>query len=182
MLIMAIIGTLTPTLFYQTYGNVRTSTHIHISSGMTSECPLPLQFQLVCEGCRDRTSPGGSWGCQHCSYEHPDPANDPFYQSTVKTLMYLCAGVLLFVGPSIHRDTYQCTIHPLYSLISLVFGSRSAHTPRRYGKTLNSYCTLTSRVACHCTIRSSHHPISSLACQSQGRETQARRVPSRASL
>ncbi|KAF8270796.1 hypothetical protein EI94DRAFT_1721930 [Lactarius quietus] len=75
MLIMAIIGTLTPTLFYQTYGN----------------------FQLVCEGCPKRIPPGGaSWGCKHCSYQHPDPVNDPFYQSTVKTLMYFCAVVLLF--------------------------------------------------------------------------------------
>ncbi|KAI0250800.1 hypothetical protein BJV78DRAFT_1127473 [Lactifluus subvellereus] len=75
MLIMAIIGTLTPTLFYQTYGN----------------------FQLVCEGCPDQTPPGGaSWTCRHCSYQHPDPVHDPFYQSTVKELMYFCAAVLLF--------------------------------------------------------------------------------------
>ncbi|KAH9969614.1 hypothetical protein BC827DRAFT_1262846 [Russula dissimulans] len=74
MLIMAIIGTLTPTLFYQTYGN----------------------FQLVCEGCPDHTPHGGSWKCRHCSYRHPDPVNDPFYQSTVKSLMYFCAVILLF--------------------------------------------------------------------------------------
>jgi Ca2+:H+ antiporter len=75
MLIMAIIGTLTPTLFYQTYGN----------------------FELVCEGCPKHAPAGdASWGCKHCSYQHPDPVNDPFYQSTVKTLMYFCAVVLLF--------------------------------------------------------------------------------------
>ncbi|KAH9065400.1 hypothetical protein EDB87DRAFT_1803373 [Lactarius vividus] len=75
MLIMAIIGTLTPTLFYQTYGN----------------------FQLVCEGCPDHAPTGGvSWGCKRCSYQHPDPVDDPFYQTTVKTLMYFCAVVLLF--------------------------------------------------------------------------------------
>ncbi|KAN0139888.1 hypothetical protein V8E53_002550 [Lactarius tabidus] len=75
MLIMAIIGTLTPTLFYQTYGN----------------------FQLVCEGCPKQIPNGdASWGCKHCSYQHPDPVNDPFYQSTVKTLMYFCAVVLIF--------------------------------------------------------------------------------------
>src|SRR6266849_8509730 len=77
---------------------------------------------------------------------------------------------------------YQLTIHPLHSLTLLVFGSRSAHTPRRYGKTLNSCCTLTSRVACRCTIRLSRHPISSLACQNQGHETQIRHISSRASL
>ncbi|KAF8134027.1 hypothetical protein EV363DRAFT_1258711 [Boletus edulis] len=75
MLIMAFIGTLTPTLFYQIYGN----------------------FQLVCSGCPDgphRSVP--SWRCDHCSYQHPDPVEDPFYQSTVKSLMYFCAVILLF--------------------------------------------------------------------------------------
>ncbi|KAH9480542.1 Putative cation exchanger [Psilocybe cubensis] len=76
MLIMAIIGALAPTLFYQTYGN----------------------FQLVCSGCP--SSPGNPgdapWICDHCYYKHPDPVDDPFYQSTVKSLMYFCAAVLLF--------------------------------------------------------------------------------------
>ncbi|TFY70337.1 hypothetical protein EVG20_g2669 [Dentipellis fragilis] len=74
MLIMAIIGTLTPTLFYQTFGN----------------------FELVCKGCPDSTSGQAPWTCQHCSYKHPNPVDDPFYQSTVKSLMYFCAAVLLF--------------------------------------------------------------------------------------
>ncbi|KAG6907854.1 hypothetical protein DXG01_007118 [Tephrocybe rancida] len=76
MLIMAMIGTIAPTLFYQTYGN----------------------FQLVCTGCP--TFPRGPrdapWVCDHCYYQHPDPATDPFYQSTVKSLMYFCAIVLIF--------------------------------------------------------------------------------------
>ncbi|KAG6831651.1 hypothetical protein H0H87_004601 [Tephrocybe sp. NHM501043] len=76
MLIMAIIGAIAPTLFYQTYGN----------------------FQLVCSGCP--TGPRGPkdapWVCDHCYYQHPDPATDPFYQSTVKSLMYFCAVVLIF--------------------------------------------------------------------------------------
>ncbi|KAI6158846.1 Sodium/calcium exchanger protein-domain-containing protein [Pisolithus thermaeus] len=76
MLIMAFIGTLTPTLFYQIYGN----------------------FQLICSGCPDGPRRRGTpdWKCDHCYYQHPDPATDPFYQSTVKSLMYLCAVVLLF--------------------------------------------------------------------------------------
>ncbi|KAK4685726.1 Ca2+:H+ antiporter, partial [Tremellales sp. Uapishka_1] len=79
MLIMAIIGTLTPTMFYQTYGS----------------------FQLHCEGCPDTTDASAfrtaaeGWMCDHCYYEHPDPMNDPFYQNSVKTLMYCCAGILL---------------------------------------------------------------------------------------
>ncbi|OCF42485.1 calcium/proton exchanger [Kwoniella heveanensis CBS 569] len=90
MLIMAIIGTLTPTMFYQTYGS----------------------FELHCEGCPEpkqdfNTSPvpdmntallraGDVWMCDHCYYEHPDPERDPFYQNNVKTLMYCCAAILLF--------------------------------------------------------------------------------------
>ncbi|KAF9236525.1 hypothetical protein BU15DRAFT_49908 [Melanogaster broomeanus] len=75
MLIMAFIGTLTPTLFYQIYGN----------------------FQLVCNGCPDGVDGSApSWKCDHCYYQHPDPVEDPFYQSTVKSLMYFCAVVLLF--------------------------------------------------------------------------------------
>ncbi|KAF8635987.1 hypothetical protein AX15_000150 [Amanita polypyramis BW_CC] len=75
MLIMAIIGALAPTLFYQTYGN----------------------FQLVCTGCPSNTIPKDApWVCKHCYYKHPDPVGDPFYQSTVKDLMYLCAIILIF--------------------------------------------------------------------------------------
>ncbi|GFZ43303.1 LOW QUALITY PROTEIN: Putative cation exchanger [Saitozyma sp. JCM 24511] len=82
MLIMAIIGTLTPTMFYQTYGT----------------------FQLHCEGCPDgpvgagdsSLGPGDAWMCTQCYYEHPDPVTDPFYQDQVKTLMYCCAAILVF--------------------------------------------------------------------------------------
>ncbi|TFK70375.1 hypothetical protein BDN72DRAFT_766588 [Pluteus cervinus] len=74
MLIMAIIGALTPTLFYQTYGN----------------------FQLVCTGCPTANPGNAPWTCDHCYYKHPDPVSDPFYQSTVKSLMYFCATILLF--------------------------------------------------------------------------------------
>ncbi|KAI0086590.1 hypothetical protein BDY19DRAFT_894663 [Irpex rosettiformis] len=74
LLIMAFIGTIVPTLFYQTYGS----------------------FQLICEGCPDGPIGRAPWTCKHCYYEHPDPVGDPFYQSTVKTLMFFCAAVLLF--------------------------------------------------------------------------------------
>ncbi|KAF8333518.1 uncharacterized protein EI90DRAFT_2916517 [Cantharellus anzutake] len=73
MLIMAIIGTLTPTLFYQTFG----------------------EFTLVCDGCPPLSGDGSPWHCRKCYYEHLDPASDPFYQTTVRSLMYLCASVLL---------------------------------------------------------------------------------------
>ncbi|KAI1790132.1 hypothetical protein LXA43DRAFT_521952 [Ganoderma leucocontextum] len=76
LLIMAFIGTIVPTLFYQTYGS----------------------FELVCDGCpsHDDSSLTKPWVCQHCYYTHPDPMFDPFYQSTVKRLMFFCAVVLVF--------------------------------------------------------------------------------------
>lgn len=73
MLIMAIIGTLTPTFFYQIYGH----------------------FELTCEDCPPGTEMGESWKCGRCHYEDVDPIDDPFYQSNVKPLMYFCAIVLL---------------------------------------------------------------------------------------
>ncbi|KAJ3813523.1 hypothetical protein F5876DRAFT_73777 [Lentinula aff. lateritia] len=76
MLIMAIVGALTPTLFYQVYGT----------------------FQLVCTGCPSNPSAGDSnkpWSCDQCYFQHPDPVHDPFYQSTVKSLMFFCAAVLI---------------------------------------------------------------------------------------
>ncbi|KAI0720559.1 hypothetical protein C8T65DRAFT_715946 [Cerioporus squamosus] len=76
LLIMAFIGTIAPTLFYQTYGS----------------------FELICDGCPslDESSLTKPWVCQHCYYKHPDPVDDPFYQSTVKSLMYFCAVILVF--------------------------------------------------------------------------------------
>ncbi|CEH19408.1 Ca2 /H antiporter VCX1 and related proteins [Ceraceosorus bombacis] len=73
MLIMAIIGILTPTLFYQIYGT----------------------FQLTCNGCPVGAPPGDTWTCKQCFYEHVPPASDPFYQRDVKGLMYTCTVVLV---------------------------------------------------------------------------------------
>ncbi|KAG8805645.1 hypothetical protein FRC19_007732, partial [Serendipita sp. 401] len=85
MLIMAVFGTLTPTMFYQIYGN----------------------FQLVCDGCLGShadTSPrlglageltkDPPWSCKHCYYSMPNPVTDEFYQDRVKPLMYFCATIL----------------------------------------------------------------------------------------
>ena len=64
MLIMAIIGILTPTLFYQIYGT----------------------FQLTCTGCPAHGAVGEDWTCKRCFYEHVPPATDPFYPTSVKGL------------------------------------------------------------------------------------------------
>ncbi|PWN53609.1 hypothetical protein IE53DRAFT_137037 [Violaceomyces palustris] len=73
MLIMAIIGILTPTLFYQIYGT----------------------FQLTCVGCPSESIPGDTWTCKRCFYEHVPPATDPFFQENVRGLMYTCTVILV---------------------------------------------------------------------------------------
>jgi Ca2+:H+ antiporter len=66
----------------------------------TASYEICRQFQLVCSGCPDPQyeSLRAPWKCDHCYYEHPDPVDDPFYQSTVKDLMFFCAAILLFVS------------------------------------------------------------------------------------
>ncbi|WFD43217.1 hypothetical protein MPSI1_001873 [Malassezia psittaci] len=74
MLIMAIIGITTPTIFYQIYGT----------------------FELQCSGCPEGTDVSQeSWKCAHCSYERVSPVTDPFYHSNVKGLVYICAAILI---------------------------------------------------------------------------------------
>ncbi|KAG2219078.1 hypothetical protein INT45_000361 [Circinella minor] len=74
MLIMAIIGALTPTLFYQMFGS----------------------FELRCAGCPDTVEPGnsGSIACSRCYYDQMNPTVDPVYQNSVKPLMWICAAIL----------------------------------------------------------------------------------------
>ncbi|KAI8635847.1 Sodium/calcium exchanger protein-domain-containing protein [Parasitella parasitica] len=71
MLIMAIIGALTPTLFYQMFGS----------------------FELKCMGCPDLPD-NGTIACSRCYYDQLDPTHDPVYQNSVKPLMWLCAAIL----------------------------------------------------------------------------------------
>ena len=102
-----------------------------------------LQFQLVCDGCPSQPSldprEKKPWVCQHCYYEHPDPVDDPFYQSTVKSLMYFCAGILLIVRLYLSMN---CAILILCysSRILLACGSLCVHTLRKSGKTRNNLC------------------------------------------
>ncbi|KAI8878279.1 hypothetical protein K501DRAFT_228679, partial [Backusella circina FSU 941] len=72
MLIMAIIGALTPTLFYQMFGS----------------------FELRCVGCPESPDVNGSIACSRCYYDQLDPSHDPVYQNNVKPLMWLCAAIL----------------------------------------------------------------------------------------
>ncbi|GAA6010621.1 hypothetical protein JCM11491_002997 [Sporobolomyces phaffii] len=72
MLIVAVIGVFTPTLFYEIYGS----------------------FQLTCSDC-DVVRGSGTTSCRTCYYEHIDPADDPFYLSTVQYLSYFCGSLLV---------------------------------------------------------------------------------------
>ena len=76
MLIMAIIGILTPTLFYEIYGT----------------------FKLTCTQCPGITGDQPDWSCQRCFYEHVDPVDDDFYRTNVQGLSYYCATILVFVS------------------------------------------------------------------------------------
>ncbi|RUO96833.1 hypothetical protein BC936DRAFT_141396, partial [Jimgerdemannia flammicorona] len=67
MLIMALIGCLTPTLFYNIYGS----------------------FDLRCTSC-----PSAVGSCSRCYHTTPDPGSDPVYQNNVKPLILFCAIVL----------------------------------------------------------------------------------------
>ena len=75
MLIMAIIGILTPTLFYEIYGT----------------------FQLTCSACPEDNTPD-NFTCRRCFYEHVDPVDDVFYRDYVQNLGYYCAVILVLVG------------------------------------------------------------------------------------
>ncbi|RIA92028.1 hypothetical protein C1645_766142 [Glomus cerebriforme] len=72
MLIMAIIGALTPTLFFQTYA----------------------PYKMSC-----KTIPCGdgllNTSCQRCEHSEVEPTETPLYKESVKPLMYICAAILL---------------------------------------------------------------------------------------
>ena len=74
--------------------------------------------------------------CDRCYYKHPDPVSDPFYQSTVKNLMYFCAAVLLFVCNYLFGGFEKLTP---FSLTWLAFGSRCEPMLRKFGKILSNF-------------------------------------------
>ncbi|RIA91306.1 Sodium/calcium exchanger protein [Glomus cerebriforme] len=72
MLIMAIIGTLTPTLFFQTYA----------------------PYKMTCKPCEGYTELSAE--CQICTHDQVDPTSTPLYKERVKPLMFFCAFILVF--------------------------------------------------------------------------------------
>ncbi|KAF9185833.1 hypothetical protein BGZ51_002434 [Haplosporangium sp. Z 767] len=72
MLIMSLIGVLTPTLFYSIYG----------------------RFELRCTPCPEPAPLPLESTCQRCYHHQPNPADDIFFQMNVKPLMYFCCIIL----------------------------------------------------------------------------------------
>ncbi|KAI8603071.1 Sodium/calcium exchanger protein-domain-containing protein [Dissophora ornata] len=72
MLIMSLIGVLTPTLFYNIHG----------------------RFELRCTPCPEAELLSNDATCQRCYHYQPDPTNDAFFQKNVKPLMYFCCIIL----------------------------------------------------------------------------------------
>src|SRR5271155_3870254 len=71
--------------------------------------------------------------------KHPDPVDDPFYQSTVKSMIYFCAAILLLVKLFSFAFLRRSYFFPLlFSHISLVSGSRYVPMQVRYGRILNN--------------------------------------------
>ncbi|KAI7866842.1 Sodium/calcium exchanger protein-domain-containing protein [Spinellus fusiger] len=85
MLIMAIIGVLTPTLFYQISGS----------------------FELRCTGCPESNNGTGIIACTQCHYDQVKPSLDPVYQNSVKPLMWICAAIL----PSVYIIGLVFSLH-----------------------------------------------------------------------
>ncbi|KAG0062875.1 hypothetical protein BGZ90_002903 [Linnemannia elongata] len=72
MLIMSLIGVLTPTLFYSIYG----------------------RFEIRCTPCPESVPLPIEATCQRCYHHQPNPADDIFFQKNVKPLMYFCCIIL----------------------------------------------------------------------------------------
>ncbi|KAF9579065.1 hypothetical protein BGW38_004840 [Lunasporangiospora selenospora] len=72
MLIMSLIGVLTPTLFYSIYGHT----------------------ELRCTPCPESVILPNETSCQRCYHYQPNPADDVFFQNNVKPLMYFCCIIL----------------------------------------------------------------------------------------
>ncbi|KAG9071395.1 hypothetical protein KI688_005606 [Linnemannia hyalina] len=72
MLIMSLIGVLTPTLFYSIYG----------------------RFEIRCTPCPESVPLPIEATCQRCYHHQPNPTDDIFFQKNVKPLMYFCCIIL----------------------------------------------------------------------------------------
>ncbi|KAI9014515.1 Sodium/calcium exchanger protein-domain-containing protein [Phycomyces nitens] len=102
MLIMAIIGVLTPTLFYQMLGS----------------------FELRCTGCPESSNGTGVIACSQCYYDQMNPTLDPVYQNSVKPLMWICAAIL----PSVYVIGLVFSLH---THVDMVWKSSTPKAPKQ---------------------------------------------------
>ncbi|KAL0077869.1 Sodium/calcium exchanger protein-domain-containing protein [Phycomyces blakesleeanus] len=102
MLIMAIIGILTPTLFYQMLGS----------------------FELRCTGCPESSNGTGVIACSQCYYDQMNPTLDPVYQNSVKPLMWICAAIL----PSVY---FIGLVFSLHTHVDMVWKSSTPKAPKQ---------------------------------------------------
>ncbi|CAO3606689.1 unnamed protein product [Mucor hiemalis] len=112
MLIMAIIGALTPTLFYQMFGS----------------------FELRCIGCPEGPS-NGTIACSRCYYDQLNPTEDPVYQNSVKPLMWLCAAIL----PSAYIVGLVFSLHTHVDMVWKSNTHRSVGAPTYYQRLMPSH-------------------------------------------
>ncbi|PKC72903.1 hypothetical protein RhiirA1_336626 [Rhizophagus irregularis] len=132
MLIMAIIGTLTPTLFYQTYA----------------------PYKMTCVPCKGHTELTAE--CQVCSHDQVDPTSTLLYKEHVKPLMFFCAFILLLsylIGLwftlRTHASLVWQTSHHLHTPHTYVYNTNPHSAPiKKFGSQIqqltNTYSTQTS--------------------------------------
>jgi Ca2+:H+ antiporter len=91
MLIMAIIGALSPTLFYQFFGSVsyRCRSCLYKYHHSHSFYSFYVKFELHCTGCPETADQAGSIACSNCYYDQMNPSDDPVYQNSVKPFMWI---------------------------------------------------------------------------------------------
>ncbi|KAF1953651.1 calcium permease family membrane transporter-like protein [Byssothecium circinans] len=74
MLLFAVIGAFSPTLFYQIYGS----------------------HELMCRQCRNTHSMPLERDCRRCYYSQTPAVNDTFYKDAVRPYIWFCAALLFF--------------------------------------------------------------------------------------
>ncbi|KAI9006638.1 Sodium/calcium exchanger protein-domain-containing protein [Phycomyces nitens] len=98
MLIMAIIGALSPTLFYQMFGS----------------------YELLCTGCPENDT-SGQLGCSRCYFDQMNPLKDPVYENSVKPFMWICAAIL----PSAYLIGLVFSLH---THVDMVWNTAPSHS------------------------------------------------------
>lgn len=181
LLIMALIGAFSPTLFYQTFG-----TH----ELYCAECPsqAPPAFGMA-SGDQSTPTPQHTPAtdlllrCRGCQFRLPkNPGSDAFYITHVRPFMYLCAAILPTAYLIGLWFTLRTHVHQIYSSgqqdgghqrQSMMSVRRSQHQPLRPSQILSIHSDHVPNSAASGTA-AAHAPIS--------RQNSARRSVNRNSM